>query len=458
MPYQKSPEPEYVVVYNFIGNPKKAGVGHIAFWDGEYYYTYGAGDETTAIATATKLPQQSKIPNDYQTGNKKADEAAELEKNTYGYGDFIKIILPITPKFKELRKQAQTKTLQLKDDQILVTTENTEWQATKYKLLKHNCADLVNLLLQETGYLKKNNYSLTPSGIASDAAAAGLELIKTSIKNNQQLEHSPSKIQTIKKFLNDFYNEINNEKYTNLGILGHGTPSGIKTLRKIAQNPNLDDVKKFYQIQYELANKHYSKSTRLRGHAFRSEIMHDFYRDWFAKTILPTHFPLNLATPEEKKETTHQLLASLKKTENTSAPSLFQKPNKLINFIKTETLNEIQTALKDQFWKLQKIEKEESISYQVTLIKNDLHLNFMIHPNQLTTNDNNEQTITAMATAFKTMYPKNSATTPIVTTTKEYAPLWQKLLLESYPDLKIVNNLNQSLLLSSQPFTNINPS
>ncbi len=333
----------FVIVYNFMGKKMRAGIGHSALWDGQRYYTYGAGYDYKHGITASP-----EFAEGYSKDEKKI------------YGDFVPVLLP-TP----LEKIGQTKQFSDKFYGMNVH-DNYTWSRQKYNFLEKNCAQFVNYALKEMGFLESTNEVRSPSQLAYDAAKAGLAQLKKTIQTGKTLDHSKETISKMTSFLKQLNSNISTfeEDYKKNHRYKIALPTGIRDLKKLLENleeklKNTQDPKiisdLFYTVQKKLAEKHYSKVTRLTGAFLRHTETAQFYMDELKHSLdadpaynLTLHQTLK-ETPKDTKETASTITPAPKESKTRTFFSF-------LNFFSKNSLEskEENTIKKDQSISLKK--------------------------------------------------------------------------------------------------------
>lgn len=246
---------DYICVYYFLGNTRnRVGIGHVALWDGEKYYSY---------------PDQPKKGNEaHQWG---------LDNDNDQYGSCYKIMLPKTPKL-------------LANILSVESSIENNWKPDKYHLVSRNCADMVRAYLREAGYpamdyiVSRAAFIMTPSDVADRVRSVGKLMTKQVIEQERSQPRSEGEINIMRNYLRLFKLELDAVNLT--GTLYHDVPTGIKTLRRMMKLADIEDLSNpevvtrlYYDLKTTLARLHYSNSLT------RSQDTHAFYSDWLEKSF-----------------------------------------------------------------------------------------------------------------------------------------------------------------------------
>lgn len=273
---QSESNAEYITVYYFAGTARSFGIGHVAIFDGNKYYSFPS--QTKNIGSPDRLAQC-------------------VNADVGIYGQAYPVILPKTQKLLNNLNQIQkavagrylTKTV------IDVAVDSTGAETGQdYSLIANNCADMTRGYLLEAGYTEmdwirsKGLYVLTPSDVAERARSVGLKMMLQDIERDRKLNRDTEEINVMRDFLSRFKKDLDK---TNLkGTLIHDIPTGIKELKlmmnlaAIEDWDNPDVVKKlYYDLKVKLAQLHYSNSI---SSMTRSPETHEFYSKWLRETFL----------------------------------------------------------------------------------------------------------------------------------------------------------------------------
>lgn len=262
---------KFIVVYYFYGTRARAGVGHVALWDGERYFSYGKGDDKEKF-------EGFSAPNE-ESASRFAD--SDIEDN----GHYRKITLLVDDKFLQKRPLVQE-------------SIQKRWFKSQYKALTHNCVHMVYDYLVTAGILPVSKWSVKPTcpfRLKDKVRKIGETQLTQYVQEEMRKKLSPEEMANRRHFLRLLQADL----LEGVHVLKR-LPRGIRELKALLiedADLNLstmeDDamLELYYKVKSNLVHKNYDKVYS------RSVENQAFYNHWLTRALDPVSY--HFAAPKK---------------------------------------------------------------------------------------------------------------------------------------------------------------